>query len=67
MKKFSIFSQKKLRGNSTFLYFKKGIFRTLTYLQLVAYSEPEANSKHCQTYMMEPFAKIPSTLLGASS
>ena len=27
-------------GNGTFLYFGKGIFRTLAYLELEAYSEP---------------------------
>ena len=31
-----------------FLYFGKGILRTLTYLELEAYSEPEALSEHCQ-------------------
>ena len=27
-------------GNGTFLYFGKGIFKTLAYLKLEAYSEP---------------------------
>ena len=31
-----------------FLYFGKGILRTLTYLELEAYSEPETLSEHCQ-------------------
>ena len=30
-------------GNGTVLYFGKGIFRTLTYLELEAYSEPLCN------------------------
>ena len=58
-KKFIIFSQKKLflffgkqkafhiSRNGTFLCFRKGIFRTLAYLELEAYSE------HCQTFPME--------------
>ena len=28
-----------ISGNGTFLYFKKGIFRSLAYLELEAYSE----------------------------
>ena len=52
IEKFLIFSQKKgtlifretelssISGNETFLYFGKGIFRTLTYLELEVYSEP---------------------------
>ena len=53
LKKFLITSQKKLflfSGNGTFLYFRKGIFRTLAYLQLEAYSEPWyiQNSRHIQ-------------------
>ena len=40
-----------LSGNRTFLYFRKGIFRTLTYL------EPEAYSEHCQRSMMECLTK----------
>ena len=43
-KKFRTFSQKKNFSNfqetGGFLYFEKGIFRTLTYLELEAYSEP---------------------------
>ena len=39
-----------------FLYFGKGIFRILTYLELEAYSKPEAYSEHCQ--VMECFAKL---------
>ena len=34
-------------GNRTFLYIGKGLFRTLSYLELEAYSEPEACSEHC--------------------
>ena len=41
-----------ISGNGTFLYFRKGIFRTL------AYSKPETYSEHCQTSTMERFAKI---------
>ena len=29
-----------ISGNGTFSYFKKGLLRTLAYLQLEAYSEP---------------------------
>ena len=29
-----------ISGNGTFLYFRKGIFRTLAYLELEVYSEP---------------------------
>ena len=47
LKKFLIFS-----GNETFLYFGKGMLRTLAYLQ------PEAYSEYCQTSTMECFAKI---------
>ena len=35
-----------------FLYFEKGIFRTLVY------SEPDTYSEHCQTSTIERFAKI---------
>ena len=35
-----------ISGNRTFLYFEKGIFETLAY------------SEHCQTSMIERFAKI---------
>ena len=45
--KFLIFSQKNF-----FLNFGKGVYRTLTYLELQAYSE------HFQTSMMDCFAKI---------
>ena len=41
-----------------FLYFGKGIFRTLPYLEVKAYLEPEVNSEHCQTSTMERFVKI---------
>ena len=41
-----------ISGNGTFLYFRKGIFRTLVY------SKPETCSEHCQTSTMERFAKI---------
>ena len=41
-----------ISGNGTFLYFRKGIFRTLAYL------EPETYSEHCQTSTMERVAKI---------
>ena len=43
-----------------FLYFGKGIFRTLVYLELEVYSKPEAYSEHSQTYTMARFAKIAS-------
>ena len=33
----------------TFLYFRKGKFRTLAYLELEEYSELESYSEHCQT------------------
>ena len=36
-----------------FLYFGKEIFRTLAYLDLEAYSEPESYLEHCQTSTME--------------
>ena len=45
---FLIISSKKF-----FLYFRKGIFRTLVYLQLEAYLEPYAYSEHCQKSMMD--------------
>ena len=38
---FPIFSQKKLFLNETFLYFEKGILRTLAYLDLETYAVPE--------------------------
>ena len=41
-----------ISGNGTFLYFRKGIFRTLAYL------EPETYSEHYQTSTMERVAKI---------
>ena len=41
-----------ISGNGTFLYCRKGIFRTLVYSELTAYSE------NCQTFTMERFAKI---------
>ena len=41
-----------ISGNGTFLYFRKGISRTLVY------SKPETYSEHCQTSTMERFAKI---------
>ena len=61
----SIFSKKppEFSGNETFLYFGKGIFRTLTYLELEAYSElwyiqnPRHMAEHCQTPTMGSFAK----------
>ena len=71
--KFLIFSQKKavlifqeaetqkilyVSVNGTFLCFRKGIFRTLAYLELEAYSEPKQYSVHCQTATMEHSAKI---------
>ena len=34
-------------GNGTFLYFGKGIFRNLVYLELEANSEPEHIRNHC--------------------
>ena len=34
------------------------MFRTLIYLELEAYSKPEAHSEHCQISMMERFAKM---------
>ena len=39
-----------ISGNGTFLYFEKGIFRTLAYLELEAYSEPWyiQNPRHIQ-------------------
>ena len=37
----------------------KGIFRTLAFLKLGAYSELE---EHCQRSMMERFGKIPGAL-----
>ena len=40
-----------------FLYFGKGIFRTLACLELEAYSESETYSEHCQTSTMKCFAK----------
>ena len=54
LKRFLIFSQKKpfqFSGNGTFLYFGKGIFRTL------AYSQPKVYSKLCQTSMAETFCE----------
>ena len=36
-----------------FLYFRKGIFRTLVYLQLEAYLKLYAYSEHCQKSLME--------------
>ena len=60
--------------NGTFSYFRKGIFQTLGHLEIyirglsifrttgtfrtLAHSEPEAYLEHCQTSMMEHFAKI---------
>ena len=41
-----------------FLIFRKGIFRTLAYLQLKAYSDHKAYSEHCRTSAMKSFAKI---------
>ena len=38
-------------GNGTFLCLGKGIFITMTYLELETYSE------HCQTFMMERLEK----------
>ena len=65
LKKFSYFFLKRLLWKSilvfrkrTFLYFGKGIFRTLKYLELEVYSEPEAYSEHCQASTMERFVKI---------
>ena len=49
-------------GNRTFLYFGKGIFRTLAYLEPEAYAEPEAYLEHCQTSTMEGFVKIATWL-----
>ena len=42
----------------SFLYFRKGVFRTIAYLDIEAYSEPEAYSEHCQTSTIERFVKI---------
>ena len=42
LKKIVIFQETKrpyVSGNGTFLYFKKGLLRTLRYLELEAYSE----------------------------
>ena len=36
----------------------KGISRTVAYLELEAYSEPEVYSEHYQTHTLERFAKI---------
>ena len=36
------------------------MFRTLAYLELEAYSEPEAYYEHCQTFTVERFAKVAS-------
>ena len=51
---FSCSNIKKFQGTNpgAFLYFGKGTFRTVAYLELEAYSE------HCQTSTMERFAKI---------
>ena len=40
-----------------FLYFGKGIFRTLACLELEVYSECETYSEHCETSTMKCFAK----------
>lgn len=40
-----------------FVYFGKGIFRILVYLELEAYSEPEAYSEDCQTSTVKRFVK----------
>ena len=43
--------------HGAFLYFWKGIFKILAYLEL------EAHSEHCQTRTMECFAKIAAQLI----
>ena len=42
-----------ISGSGTFLYFGKGIFRTLTYLELVGYSEPwyTQNQRYIQNFV----------------
>ena len=63
LKTFLIFS-----GNGTFLYFSKGIFKTLVYsehwhienpgiFRTMTYLEPKAYSERCQTSTMECFEK----------